>query len=309
MGGVGRDVVDAEVQSWMEWFEQCPLPGQVLIEPRRPRHVLLAVDSTSQDAPTIGIAQSLRSRFHCGLSVVDAREGEVSRELAARAAAKIGGKAMPRSSGSSSDQVLAAIEQSGCDLLVIPCPYGDRLESVGSSSTGTVVNALLANCGVPLVVVRQPFGEQEEHFSDVLQLALPAPGDAGERAADWAVGMVVGGGTLRMAIVAGDAFRRGLEGLMESPSPGMKVKRRWSPEAMVSGYVGLHRGMQQAASEGGFRYGLEIWREDQAALNHEATEGGPLLVVASLDRADSAALEDVRRRIQHSAHPWLVVPS
>ena len=125
--------------------------------PSPPASVLVVLDGSGQDACSVPLAAHLKARFGCELAVADARETDAAADACERAAADLSAAPMPRTEGESYEQILAAVDRSGCDLLITPCPFGREPESVGPHSAGLTTDMLLARCPVPMLVVRQPF--------------------------------------------------------------------------------------------------------------------------------------------------------
>lgn len=306
MTGPGRQGRDPEVQVSRALFERARVRGIVPVEARRPRHVLLAVDSSNQDAMGIAIAQDLRSRFQCKFSVVDAREGAVSGRLATGAAAAVGGIAMPRSSGNSADQILTAIEQSGCDLLILPCPYGQMLQALGANSVGPVIDALLSQCGVPILALRMPFEPVAPMFEHV-QVLVSSESDAAAQAASWAAGLIVPRGTLQLILVLQREFRQRIQALIHSAVPEEGSDSEMLAQAMIDDHVRVHRSLQKAAASGAFRYQLDLRQEDQADALALTPENEYPLLVLSMERGYHPSHPAILDRIRVSPSPVLVV--
>ncbi len=306
MGGLIRQGWDPEVQAFRAIFERARVKGIAPIHVRRPRHVLLTVDRSSQDALGIAVAQELRGRFACKFSVVDAREGAVSGELATGAASAVGGVVMPRSSGNSADQILAAVEQSGCDLVVLPCPYGQTLESLGANSVGPVIDALLSHCGVPILALRMPFDSVGVMFEQV-QMLISTESGAAPLAAAWAGGLVVPRGTLRLVLLLEREVRHRIQGLLHSGTRDVSLDPEALAEAMVDDHVLLHRSLQKTASSGVFRYEFDLRLEDIATTVPLVGEHERPLLVLPMDRSYTPSHPAILDRIRVCPSPVLVV--
>jgi len=306
MAGPVWQGVDREVQALRAIFERARLKGIAPLQVHRPRHVLLAVDSSSQDAMGIAVSQELRARLKSEFSVVDAREGAVSGQLATGAAAAVGGTVMPRSSGNSADQILAAVEQSGCDLLILPCPYGHPLESLGADSVGPVIDALLSHCGVPILVLRMPFDGVGAMFEQVQMLSATDSG-AAPLAAAWAAGLVVPRGTFRLVLLFDREVRHRIQALIHSGVSDANLDINMLAEAMVDDHVTLHRCLQKTASSGVFRYELDLRLDDAAGDIPLVAEHEHPLLVLPMDRSYHPSHPAILDRIRVCPSPVLVV--
>ena len=112
--------VDDDLRKSMLMFQRSKVGAVPLIEPLRPKKLLLVLDGSSQDETSIGLARQLRQRFECSLDVIDAREQVGEKPLAARVAESLNASAVANSAGDSFDQILDAIGSSGCELVIVP---------------------------------------------------------------------------------------------------------------------------------------------------------------------------------------------
>lgn len=301
-----RRNLDRAFEESMDLFSRAQVGSVAPIDPRRPRKVLLALDGSSQDPFGIAIAKQFRERFGCEVAVVDAREGDVSNDLAAQVAQSLDASTEPKTWDDSFSQILAAVEHSGCDLLITPCPYGRDLEAVGPDSAGTVIDVLLARSPVPVLVVRRPYEPQGQLFRQVVMI-LTAENEAAPDAAAWAAGLIASRGTLHLVLVLEREMYENIHALMQSIAPEMDVSIDSLSHALARNYMRLHRGLQKAAAQGGFEYKLKLQVEGEAGPIASEDAPHPTLRLLALERSDHVSQGSVQARISQSLHPVLVV--
>ncbi len=292
----------------MDLFSRARVGTVQAVESRRPKTVLLALDGSSQDPFGIAIAGQFRERFGCSLVVVDAREGDAAGDLAAPVVQSLGGRAEPKMSGDSFTQILNATDNSNCDLLITPCPYGRDLEAVGPDSAGTVIDVLLARSPVPVLVVRKPYEPEEDLFHQVVMI-LTAENEAAPDAAAWATGLIAPQGVFHLALVLEREMYENIAALMQSIAPEMDVSIDSLSHALARNYMRLHRGLQKAATQESFSYKLKLEVEGEAGPIAPEDAPRPTLRVLALERKDHVSQGNVQTRICQSLHPVLVVCS
>jgi hypothetical protein len=301
-----RRNMDRAVEESMDLFSRARVGAVTPVEPIRPERVLLALDGSSQDAFGIAIAGQFRERFGCALAVVDAREGDVTGELVTQSARSLDAAAEPKTEGDSFTQILTAVDNSKCDLLITPCPYGRDLEAVGPDSAGTVIDVLLARSPVPVLVVRKPFEPQGELFHQVVMI-LTAENEVAPSAAAWAAGLIGPKGVFHLLLVLEREMYENIHALMQSIAPEMDVSIESLSHALARNYMRLHRGLQKAAKEQGFEYKLDLQVEGEGKLIAKPDAARSTLRVLALERSDHVSEGTVLARIRQSLHPVLVV--
>lgn len=320
-----RDV-DHDLDASRRLFERARVGEVAPIEPRRPQRLLLALDGSAQDLPSLALASGLGERFGCTTVLVDARElpgagreetdeqGVAAADLARQwstvlEAAPV--EALPKPSGDSFQQILDSMDQARPDLLIVPSPFGRDLEAVGPDSTGTVIDVLLARSPVPLLVVRQPFTPQGPLFGQV-QMLLGSENEAAPAAAAWAAGLVAPGGQLQLVLALEAEFYENVSVLLQVIDPTLDISPEELANALAHTHARLHRGLQKVAVSLGFRYQLRVERQGQPAAPVIADEALPSaahpLIVLPLERSDRASQGRIHDRIRFSPHPLLVVP-
>lgn len=299
---------DDEVKRSIEQFERARIGEAPPLEPRLPQKLLLVLDGSTQDETGAAVALGLQQRLQCELLVMDAREHQAENHLATETAERLGAQAVEKLSGDSYEQILSAVQRTGCDVVVVPSPFERELDKVGSDSTGTVIDVLLSRCPIPLLVIRRRFAVEQRPFSRV-QLVLIGENDVAREAGAWAVGLVTESGLLQLALQMPREVLEEVRDLLRSLAPEQDVEQEQIEEAMQRSSVRLHRALQQAADDKGFRYQLVVHRDD--AFNFDTfdeSHSGWLLVLA-LERKDPASEGRVNDRIRHSPVPVLVVPA
>ncbi len=209
-------------------------------------------------------------------------------------------------SGESYEQILAAIQSSECDLVVVPSPFGRDLDKVGSASTGTVIDVLLARAPVPLLVIRQPYDPEDVPFERV-SMVLIGENEAAQSAACWTAGMVAPQGHIELLLILEREVLENVQSMMRSLDPDAEITQETLGKAMERSHVRLHRALQKTAQQLGVNYHGEVRPESDPRLSE--LSGGtqhPLLVLA-LERADHGSQGSVHDRIRKSSHPILVV--
>lgn len=301
-----RNDLDQAVEESMQLFRRARVSSVPSIQPRHPHGVLLALDGSSQDALTVAMARQFRERFQCSLTVVDARETAASDQLAATTAEALAAVLLPKATGDSYEQILAAVEQSRCDLLVVPSPFGRDLQSVGPDSVGTVIDVLLARSPVPVLIVREPYQPEGELFRRV-RMILTGENEAACSAAAWATGLIGSAGTFQLILLLERETCENMQALMQSIAPEVEVNADSLSQALATAHVRLHRGLQEAAAQVGFQYQLRLLVEGQSRPPATEEQDVEALVVLALERGDHASQGGVQGRIRRSRSPVLVV--
>ncbi|REK08196.1 MAG: universal stress protein [Planctomycetota bacterium] len=301
-----RDV-DRALNTSMQMFERVQLGEVSAIEPRRPTRILLALDGSSQDDTSTGVAAALAKRSNLQVSVLAACPD--SQQAADRAIGRIGsGNVLPSPGDDDAfDQILAAAESSQAEMILLPCPFGRDFEKIGPDSAGTVIDVLMARSPVPLLVVRKPHEIAGTPFQHI---ALPLVGEnrAAHDAAAWAAGLVAPGGRIDLLLVLEDEFHEHVLNLLESIDPDAKATPEALSAALRKAHVRLHRALQKAATAGHFDYSLRVEKEPEATEFLDQPLESLSLVVGALDRPDQLTEGYVHHCVRFSRQPVLVVP-
>ena len=307
----------------LDLFRRAKVGDAAELTPAVPRHVLVVLDGSGQDACSAALGAYLRDRFGCRLSVADAREHDAAADYAGRTAGECGGTAVPRFEGSGQKQVLESIAHTGCDLAVVPCPCGHEAAALDGDSAGTIVDVLLARSPVPLLIIRHPFpvppyrpdgGPDAAGGTDAppdpfrhVVMVLIAENDAARAAASWAVGLVGRGGDVGLTLLLEDEFYENVRELLRALDPNSSVSPSQMGEALEREHVRLHQSLTKTSAAKGFAYGFERHDERTEPRALFASVDHPLIVLA-LERGDHASEGHVRDRVRRSENPLLVVP-
>lgn len=301
-----RDV-DHDLEASMDLFKRAQVGEVAAVRPRRPENLLLVLDGSNQDETAAIFARQLRDRFGCGLTVMDARERVESNELAEQAAKMLGATAVPKSKGDSFQQILDATAESKCDLLIVPCPYGRELESVGPDSTGTVIDVLLARSPVPLLVVREPFVPADDLFHRVLVILL-GENEAAPLAAEWAAGLVALSGRFELVLVIEEEFYENVRELIRAIDPTLDVSPDTLAHALERIQMRLHSSLQKAAAAEGFQYKMHVHRAGEPEVAATDAASRRSLHVLPLERGDHASRGYVHDHVRRTFNPVMIVP-
>ncbi len=299
--------VDRDVESSIKAFERAQVGEVAATRPIRPQHVLLVLDASTQDALSIAMAQHLQATFECRVSVVDARDSAKSQDLAEQVAGQLNGAACAKGDGDAFAQILDAVAQVEPDLLIVPCPFGRDLKSVGPDSVGTVIDVLLARLHIPLLVVREPFGLVKQAFERLLLLII-GENEVAPLAAGWAAGLAAKGGRCDLVLVLEEEFFQNMQNVLAAIDPQVSVSHETVEGAMAATQTRLHRSLQKTAEEQGFEHDLFVLRDNEPQATAMQDDPRHPLLVLALERTDHASQGLVRDRIRWSSNPILVVP-
>ncbi|NNJ27921.1 universal stress protein [Alienimonas chondri] len=320
-----ESTVGRSLDQGMDLFRRAHVGDAAPIKPLTPRSVLLVLDGSGQDACSKPLAAHLKARFGCELHVADARESDRAETTAVAVAEELRARALPRTDGESYEQILAAIERTGCDLAIVPCPFGREPESVGPHSAGLTTDMLLARSPVPLLVVRWPFpvkpffqDKPEEGSGEFpaaggaspfakIGMTLVGENDAARPAAAWATGLVSSGGGVQLELLLEEEFYQNVRAALFELDPDGDISHERLTRALRKEYGNLHAGLSKAAEAGGFAYELMTRREESAP---NITAGpGDRLVILPLERGDHHSEGHVADALRRTANPILVVPT
>lgn len=320
-----ESAVGRNLDRGMDLFRRARVGDAAAIRPRPPATVLLVLDGSGQDACSKPLAAYLKARFGCDLHVADAREGDLDRTAAVAAAAELRATAVPKTEGESYEQILAAVDRTGCDLAIVPCPFGREPESVGPHSAGLTTDMLLARCPCPLLVVRWPFpvkpffeDDPEDGSGEFpaaggaspfakLVVTVVGENEAARPAAERACGLVAPGGGIQLELMLEQEFYENVRSALFELDPDGDLSHERLTRALRKEYGNLHAGLSKAAEAGGFAYELQTRREESAP---NVTAGpGDRLVVLPLERGDHQSEGHVADALRRTANPILVVPT
>ena len=230
-----ESTVGQNIDRGMDLFRRAHVGDAAAVAGTTPRRVLLVLDGSGQDKCSVPLAAHLKARFGCELFVADARETDPAAEKCEAVAADLAARPLARTPGESFEQILAAVESSGCDLALTPCPFGREPESVGPHSAGLTTDMLLARSPVPLLVIRWPFpvdlpddgvvgGWDASAANPFAKIVITVVGenDAARPAAGWACGLVTERGGVALELILEDEFYENVRAAAARTGPGRR---------------------------------------------------------------------------------------
>ncbi|QDU97486.1 hypothetical protein [Lignipirellula cremea] len=294
---------DQAVSESMKMFERAQIGPVEPLEPHRPGRLLLVLDGSEQDALSVALCARFQARFSCTTTVLDARENKTD-DLAPAIARSISAQPLAPLPGDAYEQILAAVAAASPDLVVLPCPFGRNLETVGADSIGTVIDVMLSKSPVPLLVVRKPYEIQSEPFSRTM-LIVVGENEGLTEAARWAIGLTAPGGEADLLLVLEQEMVENVRDLLRTLEPDREFSDEQLSHALQQAHVRLHRALQNGAGDQ-YRYELHVHKEGEAPLERLLGEGRHPLIAVALERADHASYGHVHSCIRQSTHPVLV---
>jgi hypothetical protein len=239
---------------------------------------------------------------------MDGREFVETNELAERMATSLDVEAIDKQNGDSYDQILMGIAQSECDLVIVPCPFGRDLKTIGADSTGTVIDVLLSRSPVPVLVIRHPCPDRPNPFAHV-RMALLGENEAADAAATWVTGLVTSTGRVDLALILTHEAFQNVRQLLQSLVPDAEITPERISDSLARSQLRLHRALQKTAAEAGFKYRLDVLRDDDGSPDETAGSDTSMVLVLPLERRDHRSQGYVHHRIRQASGPLLVVPT
>ena len=302
-----QDKLDRDFDESMRMFEKAMVPIAEPIEPKQPSRILVAFDGSSQEVALIDAAATLQSRSGATILVLDAREpalAETNNPSIEQAVAIPNSQMVVKTSGTSYDQILAAIETEQPDLVVLPCPFGRDFQKIGAESIGTVVDVMLARSPVPLLIVRrtdQPLAKACKKVA----MVVSSESDAEPLAAAWAVGLATDNASISLEVVMDREQLENLQAILNVIAPEHHLQSEELNKALAESHSRLHVAMQKAALDAGLSYRL-IPKATQTAPPQVGQEAIPQLIVLANEVDDHFVHGFIMDRIRRSPHPVLV---
>ncbi|TWT78171.1 hypothetical protein Pla123a_09610 [Posidoniimonas polymericola] len=299
--------VDHQLSDSMDLFERADVGPTTEVPQRRPQKILIAPDGTTQDHALTLFAKQLRDRLSCEVGCLTAFGGSPASpdqtvELGATAVAA------DASLEEDYDQVLAAAQSFGADLLMLPCPFRRDFEALGEDSTGTVMEVVTARSEIPTIFLRRPDAIGRDP-SDHVRIVLTRENAAAEKTASWAVGLVQPHGRLELLLMVEKSTYENFREIMNSLQPDAEFHPEDLESALARTYAPLHSGLQKASREQGFTYELIIrYEADEQPITPEHPQTHPALIALGLVRHDHDSRNEIHDFVRRSPHPVLVVP-
>jgi hypothetical protein len=201
---------DDNLNSSMGHFEAALVKAKIDLKAPKLERVLLAVDRSNQDPTAIALAAAVAMQAKATVSVVLAEEGgqtspgrdyviECVGRLKERGATA---EALTQATtGLAHQQILAAREAVGAQLIVVPAPYARDINVLGDESLSSAIDALLAESKAPLLLVRHPREDIASCLKEVVVAATLHVKEAVEPAR-WALSLTQPEGQLTLLAVA-----------------------------------------------------------------------------------------------------------
>lgn len=299
--------VDSELSESMDLFERADVGAGIEIAPRRPKRVLVATDGSTQDHALTLFAKQLQDRLACEIGRLDLGGGAPSttEQRVEMDATVVEADA---SLEDDYDQILAAAESFGADLLMLPCPYRRDFESLGEDSAGTVMEVVAARSKVPTIFIRRPDAVGRDPSNHV-RIILTRENAAANETARWAAGLVQPSGRLELLLLVEQSTFKNFREIMNSLQPEAEFNPADLEDALARTYARLHSGLQRASREHGFSYDLIIrYEADEQPITPEHPETHPALMALGLVRHDHDSRNEIHDFVRRSPHPVLVAP-
>lgn len=303
--------VDSDLQNSMDLFERADVGVTHAVPLKKPSHLLVVLDGSTQDAAAVSLATKLKARLTCDLTWAFVPTADSStlcsdhRQLLESVGAKEATTNVSREN-ETAQQILTIVEESTADLLIVPCPFGRDFEEIGEDSTGTVIDLLSARCPIPFVTIRRPDIVDIDPTRHV-RLILTGENPAAELAASIAAGVVQPNGKLELLLLVEVSFYHNFRQAMHAIDPSRTVSYEDLEHALARQYGRLHAALQRTADEVGFEYELLIQNEeDETAVTPADPVTHPAVMVLGAGRGDHDSLGEVRDFIRRSPHAVLV---
>lgn len=304
--------LDRDVDRSMRMFERSQVGPAGLISPVRPSRILVALDGSDQDEVSIAACVHLRDVFDVETLVLDAREINLDADgsgstLATEVAKRISGaRPIVASQGEAYERILAALGEHQLDLVVLPSPFGRSFETVGTDSIGTVLDVMLARCGVPILISRR--GDQT--LPDCLRrIAMVVGGecDVELRAASWVFGLAAEDSEITLNLAVEKEHFENLRSIVEALTPGTSLSEQQVSDALRKSHQAIDASMRRTAGDLGLSYQATV-QSGEAAPPNPLNDSLRQLLVMPLEIDDRFGQGFVQDRIRRSPHPVLVVP-
>lgn len=306
-----QNQVDSDLQKSMDLFQRSDVGITKAIPLKRPGHVLLVLDGSTQDAAAVSLAARTKIQLNCELTwafistgdgcTLDSEHREKLNEVAAKETSTNVSK-----DNDTANQILQVVTESAADMLIVPCPFGRDFEEIGEDSTGTVIDLLAARCPVPFITIRRPDIVDVDPTGHV-RLILTGENAAAELAASFAAGLVQPSGKLELLLLVEASFYHNFRQAMHALDPSKNVTYEDLEHALARQYGRLHASLQHTADEVGFDYELLIRNEeDDTSVTPDDPVTHPAVMVLGAERGDHDSLGEIRDFIRRCPHAVLV---
>lgn len=303
--------VDSDLQKSMDLFQRADVGVTHAVPCKKPGHVLLVLDGSTQDAAAVSLAIRLKAQLACELTWAFVPTADNSTLSSDHREALNGASANEASTNVSKEndtanQILQLVTESTADMLIVPCPFGRDFEEIGEDSTGTVIDLLAARCQIPFIAVRRPDIVDVDPTGHI-RLILTGENAAAELAAAYAAGLVQPNGKLELLLLVEVSFYQNFRQAMHAIDPSKTVTYEDLEHALARQYGRLHASLQHTADEVGFEYELLIRNEeDDTSVTPDDPVTHPAVMVLGAERGDHDSLGEIRDFIRRCPHAVLV---
>ena len=306
---------DGELAASMNDFEAALNARRVTLEVPALETILAVIDGSNQSAMTAGLAAAVaeRSGARLHLAHVYAGAADPARErLLGELAERVGSGgvrvevvAREPDERPPYERITALAAELDTDLLVVPAPYLEAFEELGSDSVGVTLDKLMTQSR-PLLVVREPREDPRESLRPVL-LPITVHLQENPVAAAWALRIVGEGGTLRLVSVVGDEVLDAAADLIGEHDAGELDLEHLAgldrPET-----AGLVAEVHRQAQARGLGCRVSVRHGDLVARVMELADEGQRLIVTGCDTDPaSSSYRRVQAIVRRAKDPVLVV--
>lgn len=277
--------------------------------------ILTAIDGSNQTEMTLGLAAEIVKRTSAKLHVAypypgpadPERESFLAKAVASLADKGVEGAAMGRSQEHSPPyaQIIAAAEGLDAHLVILPAPFFDDFDELGSDSIGVNLDKLMTY-ERPILIVREPRDDPAESLRPVL-LPLSVHVQENPLAAAWALRLIGEGGTIQLvAVVEDDVLEAATDLVGEHAAADLDLEhlaRLDRPET-----AGLIAEMHRQARQRSLDCRVSVRRGDLVSQVIElASEGQRLIVTGCDEDSASSSFRNVLAIVRRARDPVLVV--
>ncbi len=309
------DPDDRDLEASINDFEAAVSAKRLELVPPTLETILVALDGSNQDAMTLGLAADLACRGPAKIHLIFAYPGraEPSRDayldgrLRALVDSGIDAVAVPRGDEGVRpyEQIANAASRLDVDLLIVPAPYLEDFDELGSDSIGTTLDKLMVQAR-PLLVVRQSRGDPTQSLRRVL-LPLTVHVEENPVAAAWALRLVADEGIIRVIAVVEERVLDTASDLLGEHAAGELDREHLAgldrPES-----AGLIASLHREAQARGLGCRVSVREGDVVHRVSELATQEHMLIVTGCDTDPSSiSYRSVQAIIRSASDPVLVV--
>jgi hypothetical protein len=301
-------------------FESALSSGRVAIQIADPKVevVLLALDGTSQDETCVALAAEAARHLGARVVVTAGEKAGLSpelREKVERAASALAAAPLSLSAEAAfaeaktpAKQILSLATERGAGLVIAAAPYLYDYEGFGDESLSGPIDCLLAESGIPLLLVREPV-EEVSGCLDRMLIPMTVHSAGLGVTAGFAFRLAQRGGHVDLFAVAD---QQALEDADAVLGESLGAERR-SPDALLRAEQAQIGGMVSALQHRGVESGVEVHVDVVVARTLKPVldriNEAPCVVCMPLPRdRTSSAFHRAHDIALGSRHPVLLTP-